>query len=269
MFKISTNKAFTLIEVLVVTAVIALLASVVFASLSEARTEAEDKNKIQEANQVNNAIGIHRTSNGSAPSVASNYVAYNENSSEYQSAMGQLVSDGSMPEIPTSPNGQDYYYLVDDSGNGVFGAVLRSDSEINNNNGCYFTEPEFGCTGGGTTHEYNRDSLIAEGDSCSGACDGVGKSTFSETSFDYGWYSVATTYSDAVYNCSVVANGGNQDWRLPTVEEMKTVIQQKPASTSAKEWWFTSTETIGVSSINLSTQVFNSGEELALICIRP
>jgi prepilin-type N-terminal cleavage/methylation domain-containing protein len=45
MFKISTNKAFTLIEVLVVTAVIALLASVVFASLSEARTEAEIKIK--------------------------------------------------------------------------------------------------------------------------------------------------------------------------------------------------------------------------------
>ena len=163
------NKGFTLIELLVVTAVIALLASIVLTSLSEAKTEAEDKNKIQEAKQVNNAIAIHRTSNGSAPqgsiSSSNSYVAYNEKSSEYQQAMKELVDSGSISEIPRSQNGQDYYYLIDDSNNGVFGAVLRSDSEISNNNGCYFTDPEYGCSGDNASYEteFDRDSLIAEG----------------------------------------------------------------------------------------------------------
>lgn len=74
------NRAFTLIEVLVVTAVISLLASIVTTSVSEARKEAEDKAKIQETDQVRNALEIHRSKTGSVPlaSSGSSYVAYNE-----------------------------------------------------------------------------------------------------------------------------------------------------------------------------------------------
>ncbi|MFW5887944.1 MAG: type II secretion system protein, partial [Bacteriovoracia bacterium] len=155
------NKAFTLIEVLIVTSVIALLSSIVVNSVSEARTEAEDKNKTEEARQVNNAIGTYRASGNSAPVDAgmSPYVAYNEKSPKYQSAMQKLVDDNSMPEVPKSPNGKDYFYLTDDSGNGVFGTILRSDSEISSNNGCYFTDSRYGCSGDNASFEieYDRD----------------------------------------------------------------------------------------------------------------
>lgn len=173
-----TTRAFTLIEVLVVTAVISLLASVVNAQLLEARKEAQDKAKIEEAQQVNNALAIHRNKTDSVPQAASlsSYVAHNEQSSEYQTAMGELVTSSSIPEIPRSNNGQDYYYIVDESGNGVFGAVLRSDSSIANNGGCYFTDPDVGCSGSGDSYstEYVRDNLVSVGDSCDGGCSDSG-----------------------------------------------------------------------------------------------
>lgn len=174
MKKTFKTKAFTLIEVLVVTAVISLLASVVSTSVSESRTEAEDKAKIQEVKQVENAMAIHRNKTGSVPQASSlkEYTAYIEQSEEYQDAMSELVSSGSMPEVPSSSSGKDYFYLIDDSDNGVFGAVLESDTSMNNNNGCYFTDQDVGCSGDGNSYakEYDRNSLIEEGDNCGNGC---------------------------------------------------------------------------------------------------
>lgn len=87
--------------------------------------------------------------------------------------MGELVTSGSMPEIPSSSNGKDYYYLVDGSGNGVFGAILNSDASIDDNGGCYFSDPDIGCSSSYAT-EYDRDTLVLESDNCSsGTCGGV------------------------------------------------------------------------------------------------
>lgn len=176
MNKTLKTRAFTLIEVLVVTSIIALLASITNASLTEARKESEDKVKKQETNQVRNAIEIQRSKTGSVPAVSSgSYVAHNEKSSEYQDAMKELVDNGAMPEVPRSDSGKDYYYLVDDSGNGVFGAILESDSSIEESNGCYFTDPDIGCSGSNATYTiyYDREQLISEADSCESDCGGV------------------------------------------------------------------------------------------------
>jgi len=239
--KITQKKGFTLIELLVVISIVALLTTIIYGFVGEARAEAQDKKKIQESRQVKNALEIHRNKTGSVPSEGSldPNTAYNENSTEYENAMLELVNSGSIPEIPTSDNGEDYFYLIDDSGNGVFGAILKSDSSISENNGCYFTEPDFGCLGDNATYtiEFDRESLIAEAESCSGGvCGSVGEgqddaggtSTIWSSYPEQGSHAAQTTRSTFDYvtgrcaelNTVASYNDGYTNWRLPTASEL-------------------------------------------------
>jgi len=176
-------KAFTLIELLIVISIVSLLSTVIMYSVSGAKIGAQDTHKKEEVRQVNNALAIYKDKNSDTPrglnagTSASFGVVYNENTPEYQSAMQTLVDAKALPEIPTSPNGVDYFYLVEEEGEGVFGAVLRSNNEISDNNGCEFSNDNYGCSGPAKAYviEFNRDSLTQNSEDClSGECDGVG-----------------------------------------------------------------------------------------------
>lgn len=62
------NKGFTLIELLVVIAVIGILAAVVLASLNSARGKARDTRRISDLKQIQTALELYHTDNGSYPS---------------------------------------------------------------------------------------------------------------------------------------------------------------------------------------------------------
>ena len=61
------NKAFTLIELLVVIAIIGIISSVVLASISRARTRAQDAAKNEEARQIITALELYYQANGGYP----------------------------------------------------------------------------------------------------------------------------------------------------------------------------------------------------------
>jgi prepilin-type N-terminal cleavage/methylation domain-containing protein len=61
------SAGFTLIELLVVIAIIGILASTVLASLSGARAEARDAQRIQNAKSLEKALELYRLKNGSYP----------------------------------------------------------------------------------------------------------------------------------------------------------------------------------------------------------
>ena len=65
--KFNNNKGFTLIELLVVISIIALLSSVVFASLSVSRSKARDAKRISDVRQIRNALELYRNDYGSYP----------------------------------------------------------------------------------------------------------------------------------------------------------------------------------------------------------
>ena len=109
------NKAFTLIELLVTVAIISLLASIIFASLSSAREKSQDAHRVAEAKEVEKAIELHRFDNNYAVPYASSTtkgVLHEEGTDGYKDAMDILVTNGYLAAIPESPSGTDYAYMV-------------------------------------------------------------------------------------------------------------------------------------------------------------
>lgn len=66
-FKQLKTKGFTLIELLVVVAIIGVLASVVFSSLNNARIKTRDSSRMATVKQIQNALELYITDNGSYP----------------------------------------------------------------------------------------------------------------------------------------------------------------------------------------------------------
>lgn len=69
--KNKSNKGFTLIELLVVIAIIGLLASVIMASLSTARSKARDTRRLSDMEQIQIALELYLSDNGQYPNGAS------------------------------------------------------------------------------------------------------------------------------------------------------------------------------------------------------
>lgn len=67
--KISASKGFTLIELMVVIAIIGLLASVVMASLNDVRSKARDTARIQTLRQIETALYSYYSNNGFYPKI--------------------------------------------------------------------------------------------------------------------------------------------------------------------------------------------------------
>ncbi|MEI6304671.1 MAG: type II secretion system protein [Candidatus Taylorbacteria bacterium] len=72
MYRITTSKAFTLVELLVVISLVSMLASVVLATINPIRTQAKDSKRLQEIHQIDLAIQSYiADNNGSPPEWAS------------------------------------------------------------------------------------------------------------------------------------------------------------------------------------------------------
>jgi prepilin-type N-terminal cleavage/methylation domain-containing protein len=65
------RRGFTLIELLVVIAIIGVLSSVVLASLNTARIKARDASRLQAVHEIQNALQLYYTDQGSYPLAAS------------------------------------------------------------------------------------------------------------------------------------------------------------------------------------------------------
>ncbi len=64
------NKGFTLIEILIVVAIIGILASIILVGLGSFRSRGRDARRIADLHQVQNGLELYFTKNGSYPSDA-------------------------------------------------------------------------------------------------------------------------------------------------------------------------------------------------------
>jgi len=138
------KKGFTLIELLAVCAIIFMISSVVYANIVvEPRNQANDAHAQVEVAEVAKAIKT-KALDGNPPrnyvggTVSSRTTPAREGTDSYNRSMQELVNGKFYPEIPTSPDGESYFYFYDEAKNeGVFGAILKSKRENrSSNNGC-------------------------------------------------------------------------------------------------------------------------------------
>jgi competence protein ComGC len=140
------DTGFTLMDVLLTSAIVSLLSSLFLFQVGEARKKADDANMQVEAQQVSTAIALYKNdNNGRAPLTVTGQagIMYSESNSgtesnsKYIESMQLLVDQGYLPEIPRSPDGVSYAYGVSEGGtNAVFAAKLKKRSSSSNNRSC-------------------------------------------------------------------------------------------------------------------------------------
>lgn len=127
-----TQSGFTLVEVVVVVAIISLLVSIALVSADTSKNRAVDARKKVEAHQVKTALSLYHNSTGRMPKNYSRLggvwvegratIATQGTDGGYERSMQELVDAGFLGGIPVSPGGDPYAYY--DYGQGNVGAIF-------------------------------------------------------------------------------------------------------------------------------------------------
>jgi type IV pilus assembly protein PilA len=131
MKRLSKNRGFTLIEILVVIGIIALLATIVVIAINPARQFAQARNtqRISGANSILNAIGQYTADNkGILPTFLVKGAAPVEVGVDL---CNELVTTY-LPSLPTDPTGSRKGESITTCANAVAGAVIYTVVEDNN-----------------------------------------------------------------------------------------------------------------------------------------
>ena len=121
------KRGFTLIEILIVVAIIAILASVVLIGLGPTQRAGRDARRISDLHEVQTALQLYYNHNAKYPSTA-----------DYATLITDLEGDATIgvTQVPNDPNnasGATYSYSDTDSGqNYVIGAQLETGSQVFN-----------------------------------------------------------------------------------------------------------------------------------------
>jgi len=122
------KKGFTLVELLVVVAIIALLASVVLASINTARAKSRDAKRFEDMHNFQDALDLYFNANGSYPIAncipdgwdtlgwASLDTGYSTCWTTLQTNLAPYISK--LPTDPAPQNGDNYWYGAFNSGQG-------------------------------------------------------------------------------------------------------------------------------------------------------
>jgi prepilin-type N-terminal cleavage/methylation domain-containing protein len=151
MKKLTSSKAFTLIEILLVSSIISLLSTVVVNESKTSRLKADDAHMKTETQQLANAVNLYKNDNngkvpvGDTQKSAGYPIVYENNTNgtaaAYEESMQILVDEGYLPEIPTSPTGESYsYYVSEDGESAMFSAKLNFETSSSGSNSCEFVQ---------------------------------------------------------------------------------------------------------------------------------
>lgn len=123
---ISKQKGFTLLELLIVVAIIGLLASMILVGLSSFRTKGRDARRVADLRQIQNGLEIYYTKNLRYPAASGDAL------STWGALSGALSSVG-IKQTPQDPLGtaSSYAYAVDTGGQSYVLMTTMEDPENN------------------------------------------------------------------------------------------------------------------------------------------
>ena len=147
---ISKNKGFTLIELMVVLSIIALLSSIVYASLQSTRVSARDAVRMQQVRQMDLAIGLFKSDHdGAVPNLASvsgggcghsntsnveNCIAKSSGGEAWSAFVSEIQPY--MRTVPVGTHGVDYVYMAPAAmGAGANNSSYQISSNLEGNHG--------------------------------------------------------------------------------------------------------------------------------------
>ena len=126
------KKGFTLIEILVVVAIIGVLASIVLVGLGGARRQGGDAKRIAELRQIQTGLELYFTKCGFYPGGASTGSCSTTDPASWSDLQGTLVGAGlgisSVPDDPAAPTKNYYYAVRSDRQAYVLGTNLSGDN---------------------------------------------------------------------------------------------------------------------------------------------
>lgn len=102
------KKGFTLLELLIVIAIIGLLASVILVAVDDAREKGRDSRRIQDMKEIKKALALYYDANGRYPAISSPYDASALSAALVPQYINAMPSD---PSNQTSPNTYRYISL--------------------------------------------------------------------------------------------------------------------------------------------------------------
>ncbi len=118
---LNSSKGFTLIEILIVVAIIGILASTVLVGLLPAQRQGRDARRISDLRQVQNALELYFNANGVYPNVPT---WNNLQTTLAAAAIG-------VSNVPDDPKSGAHYQYVSDGATYVLGATLEDGNNPN------------------------------------------------------------------------------------------------------------------------------------------
>lgn len=145
------NKGFTIIEILVVVAIIAIIASIVMSYVYSATVRGRDSRRKQDVDQIVKAVNMYFSANGVLPRDETGWCTYVSNT---ESNYGQDFQDDLLPYMKTVPSDPtkkgmvgDYLYKNTDNTGGHF-VICANMEQATGDSYDYSSCP------GGTTYNY-------------------------------------------------------------------------------------------------------------------
>ncbi|HTY40073.1 MAG TPA: type II secretion system protein [Candidatus Paceibacterota bacterium] len=121
------KSGFTLIEMLIVIAVIGILASIVLVGLGPIQKQARDSRRVSDLRQVQTALEIYNTKN-------SGYYAYETKNGSWAAFTAAVETGAGVGRLPDDPTASQHYQYDGTATTYVLGATLEdaSSSVLNN-----------------------------------------------------------------------------------------------------------------------------------------
>lgn len=129
-------RGFTLVELLVVVAIIGIIIGVVMGNINTAKQKANDARRVSDIKSVQNALGLYQTGKGQYP-IYDGYIIGSDILSQ------SLISELVLKTVPLDPVNKDigtltykYHYKSTDGSDYVLGFCLETNTISGHSKGC-------------------------------------------------------------------------------------------------------------------------------------